>query len=202
MSRKKARQARTERMKAARAQTKVTALQQEAQDAINHLQHLLDEHGCVPTLSAICCARDLAVASHIVAHAHTAPNGEIASATNPTPGWEAERAGAHQLLHSLRDLAAPLHDTTYLNNPAIAFRAFANVTLDFAHAILDGESHRNVDHVNRNEEKQPGVSKPEAHPAKDIVDIQTLTPNATPEEREQAKKLVEDYGIGDTNLLQ
>ncbi len=172
MSRKANRKARDARRKIARAQTNVTALQQEAQDAIDHLQHLLDEHGCVPTLSAIVCAKDLAVASHIVAHAHTAANGEVASVANPTSGWEAERAAAHQLLHSLREIAAPLHITKYLNNPAIAFRAFATVTLEFAHAIMDGESSESPraanDHVNRNEQKEPGVSQP-------LIDVQALT---------------------------
>jgi len=204
MSRKKARQARTDRMKTAREvrvndrnEMPITPpTRQQAQEAIHHLQHLMDEHGCPRTLSAIVGAVEIAMALQTVMHQETTP---------------AEHAAGRKFLEKVMKLRVG-------TDPVRAFKAFAIMTIAVAGTVLDIEASL-IDpnpnpNANRNDEKQPDASKPEAEPkhaAKDMVDTQTLTkawvakskdPNATPEEREQAKKLVEDYGIGDTHLLQ
>lgn len=213
MSRKKNRQAREVRRKAAvTARGHVEGPIEKAQGAINHLQHLLDDHGCPPVLNAIVCAKNIAVASHIVGHSHYHPNGEVATLSNPTPKLTAEREAADKLIEKLRTYTEGDPD------PAIGFRAFAAITIEFANSLIRIEEAARYlatgdpsafANATRNHGREPnGRSQSVSQP---LTDLQALTkawvaksndPNATPEEREQAKKLVEEYGIGDTRLLQ
>ena len=186
MSRKKARQARTERLKTAREE-RARVQAQGAQGSINVLQDMWNDDGCEATESAIQAAACIATASRDVSH---------------SPEWAAiEKAGLRKpeeirLVNNLK--AAVDGFVASGGRPHVAFTLFTEVTHGLAHNVV--------------EEMADNLRRPETtkHP-KDVVSVQALTkawiaksndPNATPEEREQAKKLVEDYGIGDTSLLQ
>jgi hypothetical protein len=162
-----------------------------AQEGIHHLQHLLDDHGCSHTLSAIISAAEIAEAQNCLSHKLRTPAEQ-----------DAGRAAALKLVDKLQ----PFKTGVSLD---VAFSAFVAIAIGLAVQFLDAETAESTDdgdanqNANRNEENQSGVAQP--------LDIQALTkkwiaksndPNSTPEEREQAKKLVEDYGIGDTGLVQ
>lgn len=197
MSRKKTRQARTERMKAARearAQVQNDGAQAQlgAQASINVLQEMWNDDGCEATESAIQAGACIAVVSRDLAH---------------SPGWAAiEKAGLRkpEEIRFVNNLKAAADEFVASGGrPDVAFTLFTEVTHGLAHRIGDEMD-------NRPQAPEAPKSETPKH-SKDVVNVQALTkawvakskdPNATPEEREQAKKLVEDYGIGDTSLLQ
>jgi len=197
MSRKKARQARTERMKTAREvrmnesslnEIPITPpTRQQAQEAVHHLQHLMDEHGCPRTLSAIVGAVEIAMALQTIMHQETTP---------------AEYAAGRKFFEKVVKLGVG-------TDPVRAFTAFAIMAVAGAGTVLDMEASLTNENVDPHQGKAAGEKQ--ASPSQALTDVQALTkawiaksndPNSTPEEREQARKLVEDYGIGDTSLLQ